>query len=92
VRPRRPLLSALAARIGDAEIVLGVLIEIFRGNAVVADSGFPRESDVPLEYLMGAPPDFDAGAIAVEGLISLRRSLGLLEWPVAVVAAARTLI
>jgi hypothetical protein len=35
--------------------VLGVLIEIFRGNAVAADRGFPREGDVPLEYLMGTP-------------------------------------
>jgi hypothetical protein len=38
-RPRRPLLIALAARIGDAEIVFGVLIEIFRGNGIAADSG-----------------------------------------------------
>jgi hypothetical protein len=55
-------LIALAARIGDAQIVLGVLIETFRSNAVAADSGFPCESNVPLEYLMGTPTDLDAGA------------------------------
>jgi hypothetical protein len=70
--------------------VLGVLIEIFRRNAVVADRGFPREGDVPLEYLMGTPADLGVGAVAVDGLISLERSLGLLVWPVAVIA--RTLI
>jgi hypothetical protein len=72
--------------------MLGVLIEIFRSNAVAADSGFPRESDVPLEYLMGAPADLDVGAVAVEEVTSLGRPLGLLVRPVAVVAAARTLI
>ncbi len=92
-RPRRgPLLIALAARIVDAQIVLGVLIEIFRGDAVVADRGFPREGDVPLEYLMGAAADLYVGAVAVEGLISLWGSLLLLEWPVAVITSARTLI
>jgi hypothetical protein len=35
--------------------VLGVLIEIFRSNAVAADSGFPREANVPPKYLMGTP-------------------------------------
>jgi hypothetical protein len=72
--------------------VLGVLKEIFRGNAVVADRGFPREGDVPLEYLMGAAADLYVGAVAVEGLISLWRTLGLLVWPVAVIAPARALI
>jgi hypothetical protein len=72
--------------------VLGVLIEIFRGNGIAADRGFPREGNVPLEDLMGAPADLDVGAVTVEEVISLRRPLGLLVWPVAVVAAARTLI
>jgi hypothetical protein len=72
--------------------VLGVLIEIFRSNAVAADSGFPREGNVTLEYLMGTPPDLDVGAVAVEEVISLGRPLGLMVWPVAVVAAVRTLI
>jgi hypothetical protein len=67
--------------------VLGVLIEIFRRNAVAADRGFSREGDVPLEYLMGAPADLGVGAVAVDGLISLERSLGLLVWPVAVIGA-----
>jgi hypothetical protein len=72
--------------------VLGVLIETFRSNAVAADSGFSSEGNVPLEYLKGTTPDFDVGAVTVEEVISLGRPLGLLVWPVAVVAAARTLI
>jgi hypothetical protein len=66
----------ISAGVADAEIVLGVLIEIY----------------VTLEYLMGASADLDVGAVAVEEVISLRPPLGLLLWPVAVVAAARTLI
>jgi hypothetical protein len=85
---RRPLLIAVAAGVGDAEVVLGVLIEIFDGDTVIADRSFPCERDVPLENLMGATADFDVGAIAVEGLASLWRSLLLREWPVAVMAPA----
>jgi len=85
---RRPLLIAVTAGVGDAEVVLGVLIEIFDGDTVIADRSFPCERDVPLENLMGATADFDVGAIAVEGLASLWRSLLLREWPVAVIAPA----
>ena len=85
---RRPLLIAVAAGIGDAEVVLGVLIEIIDGDTVIADRSFPSERDVPLENLMGATADFDVGAIAVKSLASLWRSLLLREWPVAVIAPA----
>src|SRR5215204_4474820 len=85
---RRPLLIAVAAGVGDAEVVFGVLIEIFDGDTVIADRSFPCERDVPLENLMGATADFDVGTIAVEGLASLWRSLLLRKWPVAVVAPA----
>jgi hypothetical protein len=85
---RRPLLIAVAAGVGDAEVVLGVLIEIFDGDTVIANRSFPSERNVPLENLMGATADFDVGAIAVEGLSSLWCSLLLREWPVAVMAPA----
>jgi hypothetical protein len=62
-RRRCPLLIALAALIGDAQIVLGVLIEIFRSNAVAANRGFPHEDDVPLEDLVGAAAGLDVGAL-----------------------------
>jgi len=68
--------------------VLGVLIEIFNGDTVIADRSFPCERDVPLENLMGATADFDVGAIAVEGLSSLWCSLLLWEWPVGVIPPA----
>lgn len=86
------MLTALAVLFAGAEIVLGVLIEIFRGHAVPAGGGFPGEGDVALEYLMGAAADLEVGAVAVEGLISLRCSLLRLKWPVAVIAPARVLI
>jgi hypothetical protein len=76
------------AGVGDAEVVLGVLIVILDGDTVIADRSFPCERDVPLKNLMGATADFDVGDIAVEGLASLWRSLLLWEWPVAVIARA----
>ncbi len=68
-----------------------MLVEIFGRDAVIAPLGFPRQRDVPLEYLVGAAADLDVGAVAVEVLISLRLwwSWLLLEWPVAVIPAAR---
>jgi hypothetical protein len=92
-RPRRrPLLIGLAARVGDAEIVLGVLVQIFGSNTVVTDCRFPREGDVTLEDLVGAPADLDVGAVAVECMIALRNSRLPLDRPVSVKATARPLI
>ena len=86
------MLVAVAAGVVNPEIVLGVLIEIFRCDAVAARRGLARKGDVPFKYLMGAAPDLDVGAVAVEGLVSLRRSRLLLEWPATIIPAARRLI
>jgi len=86
------LLIAFAVRIVDAEIVLGVLIEIFGSNSVVSNRGFPRKADVTLEYLKTAATELDVGAVAVKGLIVLRNSGRLLERPVAIITPARALI
>jgi hypothetical protein len=92
-RPRRrALLIALTVLFGDAEIVLGVLIEIFRGDAVATGGSLPGERDVALEYLRGAPPDLEVGAVAVEGLVSLRWPGLLLELWFAVKAPLWALI
>ena len=71
-RRRWALLSAIAVRIGNAEIVLGVLIEIFRSDTVVPDRGFPRERDVAFKDLIGAAADPYVWAVAVEDLVALR--------------------
>ncbi len=71
--------------------MLGVLIEIFRGNAVTTGRGFPRKRDVAFKNLMCATADSYVGAVAVERLIALRRSLLLLEGPVAGIVTARPL-
>src|SRR6478609_8111567 len=44
-----PLLKALAVRTRDAEIVLGVLVEIFRGDGIAANCGLAREANVALK-------------------------------------------
>jgi hypothetical protein len=72
--------------------MLGVLVEILGGDSITTRRRFPREGNVALEYLMRTAADLYAGAIAFEGLVSLRRSLRLLEWPVAVIASAPALI
>jgi len=64
----------LPARVVDAKIVLGVLIEIFSGNAIVAGRRFAGESEVALKYLIGVAADLDGRAVAVECLIVLRGS------------------
>ena len=69
--------------------MLGVLIEIFRRDAIAAPLRFPREGDVSLEYLVGAAADPEVGAVAVEGLISLWGSRLLWEWPATVVPGTR---
>ena len=75
--------------VGDAEVLFGVLIEIFGGNGVAADRGLPCEDDVALEYLMGAAADLDVGTAAVEGLAALWYALLLLRRAGAAIAPAR---
>jgi len=72
--------------------LLGVLIEIFGGNAVARGRGLARKRDVALEDLMRGAADSYVRAMAVEGLAAWWRSLLLAKWPVAAVATARTLI
>jgi hypothetical protein len=64
----------LAARVIDAKMALGVLIEMLSGNAIVARRRFAGESEVALEYLVGIAADLDGRAVAVECLIVLRGS------------------
>ena len=88
-RRHRSLLIALATGIGDAEIMLRVLIEIFSRDTVVPDRGFPCERDVALENLSGAAAYPYIRAVAVEGLVALRCPLLRLRWPIAAKATAR---
>jgi hypothetical protein len=88
-RRQRSLLIAVATGIGDAKIMLRVLIEIFSRDTVVPDPGFPCERDVALENLSGTATYPYIRAVAVEGLVALRCPLLLLRWPVAAKATAR---
>ena len=62
-RCRRSLLTALAAALADAEIVVGMLMEVFRCDAVAGDRRFPGENHVPLEYLIGLPRILKVGPL-----------------------------
>ena len=80
---------ALVAGVREPKIVLGMLIEIFRGDAVVGGRGLPRKRDVALEDLMGGPADSYAGAVAIVVLAALWRSRLRLDGSVAVIGTAR---
>jgi hypothetical protein len=55
--------------------VLGVLVQILRGNAIAADCGLAREGDIAFKHLTGAAADSYIGAVAVEALSVPRCSL-----------------
>ena len=66
-----------------AEVMLGMLIQIFRRDAVAAGLRLTRQRDIALEYLIGATANFNAWAVAVEGLLAVRlsRSVMLMRRP-----------
>ena len=82
-----PLLSVPALHTRDAEIVLGVLVKIFRGDPIAADRRLARKADVALKNLVGAAANSHVGAVAVEGVVALRCSV--LLWLIFVVAPSR---
>lgn len=65
---------ALALRIHDPKIMLGVLIQVFRRDAVAAGLRLARQGDIALEHLIRAAANLYARAVAVEGLLAVRRA------------------
>ena len=59
---------AFAIGVHDPEIMLGMLIEVFSGDAITRGHRFTRQCDIALEHLIGVSADFEAWTIAVEGL------------------------
>ena len=84
---RRPQLIAVAAGVGDMEVVFGVLIEIFDSDTIVADCSFPCERNVPPEELICAAADFKVGPL-LSKVCPLRSLLLLLERPASTIAPA----
>jgi hypothetical protein len=81
--PARTLLRiAPSLGVAEAKIVLSVLVQILGGNPVAARRGFPCQSDVPFEDLLGSATDPDIGAVAVKCLIVSRTLRLLSEWSV----------
>ena len=87
VRPRFPFVPPVGATVGprlvgwgwgvqrglDALVVLGVLQEVLRGNAVSGGKGIAGQPVIALRDLAGGSPNLDAGAtIAFEGLVWTR--------------------
>jgi len=76
----------LAVRANHAIIVLGMLIEVLRGDAVAGGTRVARHCEIFLENLIRIAADANIGPAAVEGL----RALGHMRFT-AVVTATLTL-
>src|ERR1051326_1653240 len=68
------VLLALALRIHDAEIMLRVLVEVFRRDAVAARLRLPCHRDIALEHLIRVAAYLDARAVAFKALGAMRRA------------------
>lgn len=66
------LIIEAAVRLHDAVIVLGVLIEIFRRDAIAGRTCFARHGDIALEHLVGVAADLHARSARIEVLTAMR--------------------
>ena len=77
----------VAIGLHDPIVVLGMLVEVLGSDAIARGRGLARQRDIALENLIGVAPDFDAGAIAIEGLHPVRRTRTPIAAIVVVLAA-----
>src|SRR5262249_58373444 len=73
-RARLAVLLPVALRLHDAEIVLGMLVEVFRRDAVAARLRLARHRDIALEHLIRVAAYLDVRAVALEALRAVRRA------------------
>src|ERR1051325_11948554 len=73
-RARLAVLLALALRIHDSEIMLGVLVEVFCRDPVAARLRLPSHRDIALEHLIRVAAYLDARAVALKALGAMRRA------------------
>ena len=80
----------LALGIHDAKIVLGVLIEIFRRDAIAARLGFAGQGNIALEDLIGVAANFYVRTVAVESLHAVGQARPIMMWTATTAAALTT--
>src|ERR1700691_325770 len=90
-RRHRPALAhlvvlAVAVRLHDAVVVLGVLVEILGGDAIAPRRGLARHGDVALEHLIGVAADLHARPARIEILHAIRRTRAVVVVRVAAAA------
>src|SRR3981189_77260 len=73
-RPSALLALPLTICVHDAEIVLGVLVEVLCRYAIAARRRLPRERDITREPLVGIAADLDARTVAGERLHPVRHA------------------
>ena len=82
----------LAICVHDAEIVLRMLIKIFRRNAVAARRCLTRERNIAFKHLVRIAADLYVRTIAIESLDPMRHPRPVMVRVVAVVATARAFV
>ena len=91
-RTRRPVQVSFAIGIHDAEIVLGVLVEILGRDPVAAGRCLARQSHIAFENLISVAADFYIWTIAVEGLNSVRHPRAVVMRVAPIAATTRSLV
>lgn len=70
--------------------MLGMLVEVLCRYAITTRRRFPREGNITLEDLMGRASDFDARAVTVEALTSLRHLLPIAVGIITIITTIRS--
>ena len=67
---RCTVLMTVVGSVHNPKIMLGVLIEVLRGDSIATCRRLPRESNVTFKDLMRGAPDLYIGTVTIEGCTS----------------------
>ena len=90
--PWCPVRPPLAVCVHNAEVVFGMLIQIFSSNPVTTRCRFSGQRDIAFEDLVGVSSDFYIRTVAVKRLNPMRKPWAAVVGVVAVVATTRALV
>jgi hypothetical protein len=74
----------------NPKIMLGMLVKVLCGNAIVTRRRLPREGNVTLKDLMRGAPDLDIRTVTIEGLTSAWYLLPITGGSVTLIATVRS--
>ena len=74
----------------NAKIMLGMLVEVLRGDSIATRRRLAREGNVTLKDLMRATSNFDVRTVTIVGLTSVRYLLPIMVGIITVKATMRS--